>query len=186
MPLEPLTAEDSIRRIATRLADPMANGTRAALRRMDPAALGTPALQRLLAEAVPHGGVGADAGWALLVHCMALAAPDRHVGVARLGEELARVGFAEGRLVRLLSSSADLTETLPRTVRFLVARGGALNGRDLWELIRPALRAGPDEDALDRARTRIARDYYRYGPRADPAHATVTDTVDNPEPEATP
>lgn len=182
MPPKPVTPDISILRIATRLADPMANGTRAALRRMDPAALGTPALQRLLAEAVPQAGGGSDATWALLVHCMALAAPDRHIRGARLGQELAKATFTEARLVRLLSPNADLTDILPRTVRFLVARGGALNGRDLWELIRPAMRAEPDEVALDRARTRIARDYYR----ADPAHADLSAAVDSPEPETTP
>lgn len=182
MPPEPVTADASILRIATRLADPMANGSRAALRRMHPAALGAPALQRLLAETVPQGGTGSDAGWALLVHCMAIAAPDRHIRGARLGQELAKAGFAESRLIRLLSPSADLNEVLPRTVRFLVARGGKLNGRDLWELIRPALRAAPDEAALDRARTRIARDYYRAGT----AHAAVTVVLDSPEPEISP
>ena len=182
MPPERVTSDISILRIATRLADPMANGTRAALRRMDPVALGTPALQRLLAEAVPQSSEGSDAAWALLTHCLALAAPDRHIKGAPLGQELAKAGFTEARLVRLLSPNADLTDILPRTVRFLVARGGALNGSDLWELIRPALRAEPNEVALDRARTRIARDYYR----ADPAQAAMTAVVDSPEPETTP
>ena len=181
MPLDPVTSDISILRIATRLADPMANGTRAALRRMDPGALGTPALQRLLAEAVPQAGGASDAAWALLAHCMALAAPDRHIRGTRLGQELAKAEFAESRLVRLLSPNADLSNLLPRTVRFLVARGGALNGRDLWELIRPGMRPEPDEVALDRARTRIARDYYR----ADPAHAATIAAVDRSEPEST-
>ena len=149
---------------------------------MDPAALGVPALQRLLAEAVPQAGGGSDAAWALLVHCMALAAPDRHIRGARFGQELAKASFSERRLVRLLSPNADLTDTLPRTVRFLVARGGALNGRDLWELIRPAMHADTEEVALDRARTQSARDYYR----AALTHAAVTATVNSPEPEITP
>ena len=84
--------------------------------------------------------------------------------------------------MRLLSRNADLSDVLPRTVRFLIARGGALNGRDLWELIRPGIRPKPDEAALDHARTRIARDYYR----ADLARAATTAAVDRPEPETTP
>ena len=182
MPPEPLSSGESIRQIATRLADPMATGARAALRRMDPAALGTPALQRLLAEASTHPGEGSDAAWALLVHCMALAAPDRHMGRAGLGHALVEADFAESRLVRLLSPSADLRAILPRTVRFLVARGGALNGRDLWTLIRPALRHAPDEAALDRARTRIAREYYR----AELSRGHATAAADSPQPETAP
>ena len=182
MPPKPNTVDESILLIATRLADPMANGSRAALRRMQPAALGTPALQRLLAEAVPQGGTISDAGWALLVNCMAIAAPHQHIRGARLGQELAKASFAESRLIRLLSPSADLNVVLPRTVRFLVARGGQLNGRDLFELIRPALRANPDAAALDRARTQIARDYYR----ADSTHAAAITVLDSLEPETLP
>ena len=182
MLLEPVTTTaGSIQRITTRLADPMANGMRAALRRMEPSALSTPALQRLLAEAVPQGALDSDAAWALLVHCLALAAPDHHMGRVGLGVALQQARFAESRLVRLLSPSTDLLIALPRAVRFLIARGAAVNGRGLWELIRPAIRAHPDEAALERARTRVARDYYR----TDPARTAPAAMAESLEPETT-
>jgi CRISPR type I-E-associated protein CasB/Cse2 len=176
------TTKTPIQIIATRLADPTATGVRAALRRMDPSTLSTPALQQLLAKAVPQERPDSDAAWALLVHCMALAAPGQHMGHDRLGTVLRHAGFAESRLVRLLSPIADLLVMLPRTVRFLVARGGALDGRDLWQLIHPAIRAMPDDVALERTRTRIARDYYR----ADPTSTPPAVTAENLKQETTP
>lgn len=147
--------------IAIRLADPMATGMRAALRRMDPGALATPALQRLLALAVPPGTPGTEPAWALLIHLLALGAPRQHRNGDRLGTALRAADFKEGRLVRLLDRHADPLVVLPRTVRFLVAKGGRLHAQDLWSLIWPAVRPTPDEDALEAARTRVARDYYR-------------------------
>lgn len=152
---------DPMQVIATRLADPMATGMRAALRRMSPSALATPALQRLLALAVPLGAPGTEAAWALLIHLLALGAPRQHRNGARLGIALRAADFKEGRLVRLLDRRADPLVILPRTVRFLVAKGQSLHAQDLWNLIWPALRPIPNEDALETARTQVARDYYR-------------------------
>lgn len=157
--------------IAIRLADPMATGPRAALRRMNPGALATPALQRLLALAVPPGTPGTEPAWALLIHLLALGAPRQHQGGARLGAALQAADFKEGRLVRLLDRRADPLVVLPRTVRFLIAKNERLHAQDLWTLIWPALRPTPDEDALEAARTQVARDYYRAAPIDGTSHA---------------
>lgn len=158
--------------LATRLADPMlGNGPLAALRRMDPSPRGTlavPALQRLLAQA---GSLGSERGLALLVHVMALAAPGLHRSGESLGTALARAHYSEGRLARLLNAGAgDLPVVLPRMVRFMLAKGEALNPHELWRLIRAA---SYDLGALDEVRTRLARDYYR-------AVATTAPTSESP------
>src|ERR1700679_2977856 len=67
-------------------------GPLAELRRMDPkqAAPGQPALHRLLARYVAEDrlrGTGMNR-WTLLIHLLALAAPDQHRGGERLGRAL--------------------------------------------------------------------------------------------------
>jgi CRISPR type I-E-associated protein CasB/Cse2 len=133
-------------------------GPLAELRRMDPrqAVLGQPALHRLLARCVPedrlHGeGMGR---WALLVHLLALAAPDQHRGGERLGRALFAAGYSEGRLTRLLEApAADFAAVLPRMVRFLVAKGERLDPYELADLV---IRGGGERERLQ-----IARQYYR-------------------------
>ncbi len=133
-------------------------GPLAELRRMDPkrGAHGTAALHRLLARYVPDWWLGDDnfVRWALLVHLLALAAPDQHRGGMPLGSALFSAGYSEGRLTRLLEASEDeLDVVLPRMVRFLVAKGERLQP---YEIARLVLRRGNDADRLN-----IAREYYR-------------------------
>lgn len=133
-------------------------GPLAEMRRLDPRepAPGAPALYRLLARMDPEDTTVRDnpRGWTLLVHLLALAAPDLHVGGDRLGSALFAAGWSESRLTRLLEAQPDeLFVQLPRMVRFLVAKGEKLSPFDLARLV---LRRGADA-----GRRRIAQDYYR-------------------------
>jgi CRISPR type I-E-associated protein CasB/Cse2 len=151
--------DDAITDIVARIGhESFGTGPLAELRRMDPrqGAQGVPTMHRLLARYVPDDWLGGDAihRWALLVHLLALAAPEQHRGGASLGTALFAVGYSEGRLTRLLEArEADLDVVLPRMVRFLVAKGERLNP---YELARFVLRRGGEAERL-----RIARDYYR-------------------------
>jgi CRISPR type I-E-associated protein CasB/Cse2 len=133
-------------------------GSLAELRRMDPrqAVLGQPALHRLLARYVAEDRLRGDgmSRWALLIHLLALAAPDQHRGGERLGRALFAAGYSEGRLTRLLETpSVDFAAILPRMVRFMVARGERLDPYELADLV---VRGG-----TDRERQQIAQQYYR-------------------------
>jgi CRISPR type I-E-associated protein CasB/Cse2 len=158
------TRRDALAVIARRLADEdFGTGPRAELRRLNPRGpLAEPALQRLLARHVPEAWLRGDGitRWALLIHSMALAAPDGLRSDRRLGAALFEAGWKEGRLVKLLNASGEeLIDALPRAVRFLVAKGQSLNAVELADLIWQT-------DQAEGARQRIAREYYRAEARA--------------------
>jgi CRISPR system Cascade subunit CasB len=144
--------------VIARLVDAsFGTGPLAELRRMDPEepAPGAPALHRLLARIDPDDAVVRRnlRGWTLLVHLLALAAPELRGGES-LGSALFAAGYSEGRLTRILEAREEqFADVLPRMVRFLVAKGRAFNPFDLARLV---LRRGAEND-----RRRIARDYYR-------------------------
>ncbi len=137
-------------------------GTLARLRRMDPTgSLSEPGLHRLVARHVPDEVArGARLReWALLIHAMALAAPDYHRGRDGLGRPLHAAGFSEMRLTSLLAArTPDLPAVVPRVARFLVARNQALDPVALAWLLRGIATGG---DSAEAQRTRLARDYYR-------------------------
>lgn len=141
----------------------LGTGALAMLRRLDPTRASVePALHRLLAHHVddrtlerPNGA----AAWTLIVHAMALAAPDALRFGVGLGKPLYDAGYKEGRLVRLLEVRGDeLGIVVPRAVRFLVARGQPLDPRALADFVRAVMAGG---ERAEVQRTRIARDYYR-------------------------
>jgi CRISPR system Cascade subunit CasB len=152
------TEQKMVGGIVARLADPsFGTGPLAELRRMDPEepAPGAPALHRLLARIDPDDTVVRRnlRGWTLLVHLLALAAPELR-GDEYLGSALFAAGYSEGRLTRILEARAEqFADVLPRMVRFLVAKRRTFNPFDLARLV---LRRGAEDD-----RRRIARDYYR-------------------------
>ena len=97
-----------------------------------------------------------------MIHAMALAAPDLHLGrgeEARLGRALFAAGFSEFRLSRLLDARAeDLPDVVPRLVRFLVAKGQAFDSVALAHFV---LGVAASEKSAEKQREQIARDYYR-------------------------
>ena len=171
----PPTRGQVVGAIATRLAaEDFGTGPRAALRRLDlRGELTEPALHRLLAQHVPEAWLTGEGlrAWALLIHALALAAPDNLLGSEGLGTALQAAGFAEIRFVNVLDATSDeLLDRVPRAVRFLVAKGQSLNGFQLADLIFS--RHSADERWAERVRQRIASDYYRAERRAaQPAEA---------------
>ena len=154
-------------RIAKQL-DPyqIGTGALASLRRLDPdGALAEPALQRILWGFVPETWLGSDDAfrrWALIVHALALAAPNGLDGAGRegsLGAALFAAGFSEGRLTRLLEARpADLPVMVPRAVRFLVAKRRSFDPVALARWVQGVAAGG---GRADRQRTDVAREYYR-------------------------
>jgi CRISPR type I-E-associated protein CasB/Cse2 len=172
------TRNEVVGLIAHRLSDRDGFGTGplAELRRLDPAGpLSEPALHRLLTN-VPEAWLYGDGlrRWALIVHSMALAAPDGLKATAPLGSALFAADLKEGRLVNLLDATGDeLLTVVPRAVRFLVARGQTLNAFALADLV---LSGGRDGGGwAERVRQRIAQDYYRAEARAE-----VSETAEAP------
>jgi hypothetical protein len=88
----------------------------ASLRDPKQAGPGQPALHRLLARYIAQDRLRGDgmSRWALLIHLLALAAPDHHRGGDRLGRALFAAGDSEGRLTRLLETPAVEREIVPR------------------------------------------------------------------------
>lgn len=156
---DPRTQAEMVGSIVGRIChDSFGTGPLAELRRMDPrqAAPSQPALHRLLARHVADDRLHGDGSrrWALLVHLLALAAPSALRPHAALGDALFKADYSEGRLTRLLeASAADLPVVLPRAVRFIVVKAGALDPQELAQLVL--------SDGEARTRLRIARDYYR-------------------------
>jgi len=149
-------------------------GPRAELRRMDPRAPSAPAFFRLLAE-LPERTPLDVRQWALLIHAMALAAPDRLRRGGELGATLFEAGYNEGRLGRLLQArAADLPDVVPRLVRFVVAHDKPLDPVALAYFIR-AIGVGGDD--AERARERIARAFYKAEYAA--SQQTTADVGDN-------
>jgi CRISPR system Cascade subunit CasB len=178
-PVGPMPAEPKLHEVIYAIAaqldpDRLGIGPLAMLRRLDPAgSLAEPALQRLLCQYVPDAWLGSEDGmrrWALLVHAMALAAPDLHrtYGInGRLGLALFEAGYSEGRLVRLLEArAADLPVAIPRAVRFLVAKR---QGFDSVMLARWVLGIAAGDGGAERQRTLVARDYFRAERKAGQA-----------------
>jgi CRISPR type I-E-associated protein CasB/Cse2 len=154
----------SIHEIADKIAyeigqDYFGAGPLAQLRRINPriGVPGAPALHRLLARHVEDTTLNSATNfqrWSLLVHLLALAAPDDHRGGEPLGKALFEAGFSEARLAQLLDAEpADFPVVLPRVVRFLVAKREKLNTAELAYLI-----LNPE---LDDSRRRIAAAFYR-------------------------
>jgi CRISPR system Cascade subunit CasB len=152
--------------LAARLAqDSFGTGPLATLRRLDPGgSLAEPALHRLLAQEVPDAWLGARGlrDWALLVHLLALGAPDLHRGGARLGAALHAAGFSESRLARLLQADRTALDVLlPRACRFLLAKGEHLHARP-----------DPAHPRRQRHRSRVSgRRPHRHRPRLLPRRA---------------
>ena len=96
--------------------------------------------------------------WATAVHVLAQLAGG--AGAADdVGTALARGGFPESRLARLLASrGATFRDQAVLTARFLRAKGAACRATDLAELALVEERA---ERRADRLRFRMASSYYR-------------------------
>lgn len=152
-------------------------GDLAELRRMDPHKADAAALWRVLA----HHNIPTDAGeheyrWALIVHGIALMtqsqqrrgalryAHDRAIPVGRalfLGGDSSRVAalYSEQRLSRLLTARGPMLRTLlARLFRMCASNSVSFDWREMAWFI---LNEGHNEEEAEKARRRIASEYYR-------------------------
>ncbi len=162
---------EALQSVATELAErDYPRGRLAALRRMDPDRPGrVAALHALLAECDVPEHIYRDndmlSRWALIVHGMALMAPDHHrapsaVGASLCGERgLDQAIIKEQRLAQILNArGAAFRALIPRICRHLKAQNRAVDWLELAWLV---LHEGRNEARAEEARLRIARAYYR-------------------------
>ena len=175
--------------IATKFAWQMAEegfgrGDLAELRRMNPDFTDSPVLMGLLAQDELFGPTEVERKWALILHGIALMTPkggdggdsrtahDGQIPVGRAlylgGETTREQGFySETRLKRLLTSRGGMTRTLlARAFRMLAAAKVTFSWREMANFIHSD---GFNEEAAERHRRRIAREYYQAQRRSQPA-----------------
>lgn len=107
----------------------------------------------------------AGRAWRLVLQGMALMAPDPHRDDRSVGEALARVGFSENRLIRLLRAEGEaFPDAFVGACRFLRAKGKAVDWAEFghFALERSGAPGIPDSRRVEG----IARDYVR-ATRAD-------------------
>ena len=152
-------------------------GDLAELRRMDPDKPDAAVFWRLLARYdLLNSGEAVERKWALILHGIALMTPANsgsdnpqtaHDGSMPVGralflgseEQRAQGFYSESRLNRMLTAREGMLRVLlARMFRMLSASGVSFNWREMAQFI---LNEGYNEDAAERGRRRIARDYYQ-------------------------
>ena len=159
-------------------------GDLAELRRMNPDSTDSPVLMGLLAQEELFGPPEVERKWALILHGIALMTPTggvvgegrtAHNGKMPVGRALylggettrARGFYSETRLKRLLTSRGGMTRTLlARAFRMLAAANVTFSWREMANFIRSD---GFNEEAAERHRHRIAREYFQAQRRSQPA-----------------
>ncbi len=160
--------------IAFRLAGQVAGlpdhdrGGFAGLRRMDPDEPDTAAFWRLMAREDLLGIPEVERKWGLILHGIALmtrtsgddvASRSAHDGRIPVGRALYDNGYSETRFNRLLTARGDMLRVLlTRMFRMLAADQATFDWREMATYI---LNEGYDDEAAERNRRRIAREYYR-------------------------
>ncbi len=133
-------------------------GDTAALRRLDPANPAGSTFWNFLQEAVPaelRQSERWENAWAMIMQGMATMKPNHHRNGGRLGSVLAKAGYSEARLNKLLRiDPRHGTDTLERMARFLAAKNAAFDWCDLVGLLFF------NGQAADKSRRAIARSYY--------------------------
>ena len=158
-----------------RLSD-FRRGDLAELRRMDPDAPDAAIFWKLMAREDLLDNLSAESKWALILHGIALMTPRNsgdgnsrtaHDGYTAVGRALFLGGephrergfYSETRLNRLLTARGPVLRTLlARMFRMFASAGVSFNWREMAQFI---LNEGYDNEAAERARRRIARDYYQ-------------------------
>ena len=151
-------------------------GDLAELRRMDPDEPDAAVVWRLLARYELLGSPRVENKWALILHGIALMTPtaagdgagrSAHDGGVPVGRAIFSGGdsqrssayYSESRLNRLLTARGSILRTLlARMFRMVAAADQPFNWREMAMFI---LNEDYDEEAAERARRRIAREYYR-------------------------
>jgi CRISPR type I-E-associated protein CasB/Cse2 len=142
-------------------------GDLAELRRMDPEQPDAPTFFRMLVRHRPDAGPDFTRRCARLVKLLALR-PDSLVK-GSLGEAMAAHGISEARVQKLLSARGDALAAQVALIARRLAGERALPYRELGRML---LRE--DDEAAERIRLEIARDYFRALDRAGAAPADST------------
>ena len=181
-----LPPQRSVDAIVSNLAEDISDfssGDLAELRRMDPDVADAAAFWRLMAGQQLLDNPALEHKWALILHGLALmtgtgdrrSAHDDSMPVGRamfLGGDTQRTAafYSEARLNQLLTARGTMLRTLlARMFRMLAAAGVSFNWREMAQFI---LNDNYDEDAAERSRRRIARDYYQTQRRAEQSSTT--------------
>ena len=138
------------------------------LRRMDPDEPDTAAFWRLMAREDLLGIPEVERKWGLILHGIALmtrttgddaTGRSAHDGRIPVGRALYDSGYSETRFNRLLTARGDMLRVLlTRMFRMLAADQATFDWREMATYI---LNEGYDDEAAERNRRRIAREYYR-------------------------
>ena len=170
--------------IAFRLAGHIAGmpdhdrGGFAGLRRMNPDEPDTAAFWRLTAREDLLGIPEVERKWGLILHGIALmtrtsgddvTGRSAHDGRIPVGRALYDSGYSETRFNRLLTARGDMLRVLlTRMFRMLAADQVTLDWREMATYI---LNEGYDDEAAERNRRRMAREYYRAERRGSQSSA---------------
>ena len=140
----------------------------AGLRRMDPDEPDTAAFWRLMAREDLLGDPAVERKWGLILHGMALTTRTAgddvsvrscHDGRMPVGRALYENGYSESRFNRLLTARGDMLRVLlARMFRMLASEQASFDWREMAAYI---LNEGYDDEAAERNRRRMAREYYR-------------------------
>jgi len=165
---EPATLSTIAARVIHTVTSVLSSGDVAELRRLKSSNPFSPAFFKLMMSCVSSTGYNTgtavaesenDSNWAAFFQVVALTA-GLHNRALNLGEALARAGYSELRLFRLLRSQGDTLHKETRTcARFLASKGQSC---DLTAFARILLTSNPDSASL--VRKTIARGYYRFNP----------------------
>ena len=144
-------------------AEDFPSGERARLKRWSPGNAPNLAFYRFAFRHLPEAWEHKPQAWMTLLTSIALMCPDPHRPGLPLGRALARTSYAETRLERLLAAEGDTLHTLLlRAARYLRAKNTGCNCTDIAYLL--GLRG-----TVEKARLRIARDYYQEFRRSQTA-----------------
>ena len=138
-------------------ADRFPTGERAALKRLDPGGPASLPFYRFAFRHLPDNWERHQPAWMTLIAGIALMCPKPHNPKRPVGLALAKAGYSEKRLERLLAAEGETLRTLTlRAARFLAAKGESVNWTDFARVLLATEPAKYEE-----ARLHIARDFYR-------------------------
>jgi CRISPR system Cascade subunit CasB len=138
--------------------DDFPNGDRARLRRMNPGTTQPPnAFYRFAFAHLPEGWERSSCEWEVTIAGLAIMHPFMHDVHVQTGKALAESMYSEQRLERILAAEGDVLYTLIlRLARYMSAKAQAINWAELARLL-----FCKESQLADRARLKIARDYFR-------------------------
>ena len=188
-PADPVTkAVDSLIHALT--PERLGTGPLAELRRMEPATgLLPPAFWKLLIEHVPDDlrqgteaeQAEAERAWAVIIHGMALMAPEPHRSGTSAGTVLAETGYSEPRFVRLLRAEGEgFAKEVQTACRWLATKAERINWRKFTFFLLSRLHPRFSSDDNRKNQTHhLARAYFS-APAKDNARTTPAQETAQP------